>query len=121
MRKFQSWNIKAYLLSLTGARSYYLHSILHNWPDVECHTILRQLAGAMEPGYSKVLINDTVIPATGANWVMTAHDIMMMVVLASSERRLDEFEAMISKAGLKITGVWSHPNGVQSLIECELA
>lgn len=75
----------------------------------------------MEPGYSKVLINDTVIPATGANWVMTAHDIMMMVVLASSERRLDEFEAMISKAGLKITGIWSHPNGVQSLIECELA
>lgn len=52
---------------------------------------------------------------------MTAHDIMMMVVLASSERRLDEFEAMISKAGLKITGIWSHPNGVQSLIECELA
>lgn len=43
-----------------GARAYFMRSVLHDWPDKQCRTILCHLRDAMEPGYSKILINDCV-------------------------------------------------------------
>ncbi|KAA6411440.1 MAG: sterigmatocystin 8-o-methyltransferase [Lasallia pustulata] len=39
-----------------GARAYHLHSVLHDWDDASCLTSLRDIASAMEKGYSKLLI-----------------------------------------------------------------
>lgn len=43
-----------------GARAYFMRSILHDWPDYKCRIILRHLKDAMEPGYSRILVNDVV-------------------------------------------------------------
>jgi hypothetical protein len=43
-----------------GARAYFMRSVLHDWPDEQCRVILRHLKDAMEPGYSRILINDCV-------------------------------------------------------------
>lgn len=43
-----------------GARAYFLRSILHDWPDEHCQTILVHLKDAMEPNYSRILISDCV-------------------------------------------------------------
>ncbi|RAL03513.1 uncharacterized protein BO80DRAFT_442634 [Aspergillus ibericus CBS 121593] len=42
-------------LILLGSRAYYLHSILHDWPDDVCHQILAPLKAAMVPGISRLL------------------------------------------------------------------
>lgn len=47
-----------------GARAYFMRSVLHDWPDEQCRTILGHLRDAMEPGYSKILISDCVGAST---------------------------------------------------------
>ena len=104
-----------------GARAYYMHSVLHDWSDDTCLKILAQVKAAMKPGYSKLLINENVIPNTGAQWEATALDIMMLTLLASRERTQENWEKLLGEAGLKICNIWTVANGVESLIECELA
>jgi hypothetical protein len=98
-----------------------MHSILHDWPDAQCKTILTNLALAMTPGYSKILINENVIPDTDADWQTTSLDIIMMAVFASQERTERQWHDLIESAGLKIVGIWTAEKGVESLIECEVA
>lgn len=76
----------------------------------------------MKPGYSKLLINDNVIPDTNAHGEATGLDIFMLVLFSALERTHGNWEALLAEAGLKIVKVWTskHPNA-QSLIECELA
>lgn len=98
-----------------------MHSVLHDWPDEVCGKILAQVTSAMKPGYSKLLINENVIPPTHADWQATALDIMMLTLLSSRERTAEDWTSVLSGAGLQICKIWSAANGVESLIECELA
>ncbi|KAJ4160377.1 hypothetical protein NW754_003502 [Fusarium falciforme] len=106
---------------IKGARAYYMHSVLHDWSDETCTKILKRAMGAMKPGYSKLLINENVIPNTGAQWEATALDVMMLTLLASRERTQENWENLLGNAGLKVCNIWTVANGVESLIECELA
>ncbi|KAK5164213.1 uncharacterized protein LTR77_009907 [Saxophila tyrrhenica] len=103
------------------ARAYYMHSVLHDWPDDTCTRILTNLKAAMAPGYSKLLINENVIPDTQAHWEATALDMMMLALLSSKERTAAQWTHLIEvQAQLKIVKIWEGGNGVESLIECEL-
>lgn len=104
-----------------GARAYYMHSVLHDWPDRVCESILARVKEAMRPGYSKLLINENVVPNRNAWWETSALDINMMALLSASERtERDWYELVEGKAGLKIVKIWSGGRGVESLIEVEL-
>ncbi|OIW22623.1 S-adenosyl-L-methionine-dependent methyltransferase [Coniochaeta ligniaria NRRL 30616] len=103
------------------ARAYYMHSVLHDWPDEVCTSILAQVTAAMKPEYSKLLINENVIPPTQANWQTTGLDMMMLSLFASKERTEVDWRRLLEGAGLKIVKIWGHGEGVESLIECELA
>ncbi|EWZ40536.1 S-adenosyl-L-methionine-dependent methyltransferase [Fusarium oxysporum Fo47] len=108
---------------IKGARAYFMHSILHDWPDDVCHKILSRLAEAMKPGYSKLLIFECVIPRTGAYWEATAGDILMMTQLSALERTEDNWYQLIEGSGLnlKIVKFWKcGVASVENLIECEL-
>ncbi|KAI2768756.1 putative O-methyltransferase [Daldinia loculata] len=105
---------------IRGSRAYYMHSILHDWPDEQCVEILTQLSKSMEPGYSKLLINENVIPPRHAYWEATALDIIMMTGFSSRERTKHEWEDLLGASGLRICNIWTVDNGVESLIECEL-
>lgn len=98
-----------------------MHSILHDWPDDTCLKILANVTAAMRPGYSKLLINENVIPDTDAQWEATALDIMMLTLLSSRERTRENWEDLLTRAGLRIAKIWTARNGAESLIECELA
>ncbi|KAL0764402.1 hypothetical protein CaCOL14_013037 [Colletotrichum acutatum] len=104
-----------------GARAYYMHSVLHDWTDDVCGSILSRVTEAMKPGYSKLLINENVIPSIGADWQATALDMMMMTLFSSRERTEEQWRKLLEPAGLKIVKIWSAGEGVESLIECELA
>ncbi|KAL9612354.1 MAG: hypothetical protein Q9167_003041 [Letrouitia subvulpina] len=103
-----------------GARAYYMHRILHDWPDDKCRDILRNQMPAMEKGYSRLLLNENVIPATGANWKITSLDMIMMTVLASTERTEQHWKELLGSVGLKVTNIYSCEVGGESLIEAEL-
>jgi hypothetical protein len=49
---------------IVGARIYYLHFIIHDWPDSDCIRIMERIRDAMKPGYSRLLINDAILPDT---------------------------------------------------------
>lgn len=95
--------------------------VLHDWPDASCREILSNLKPALEPGYSKILINEIVVPDQGAQWFSTSCDILMMVVHASAERREKQWRALIESAGLKISKIWDCEGASEKLIEVELA
>lgn len=95
-----------------------MHSVLHDWPDEVCKKILANLVAAMKPGYSKLLINENVIPNTGAYWETTSLDLIMMFI-CSGERTEKQWHALLESSGLKITKIWTAQRGVESLIECE--
>jgi len=99
-----------------------MHSVLHDWTDDVCEKILQKVVGAMKPGYSKLLINENVIPDRGADWQATALDMMMMTLFASKERTLSEWYQLLEtpKLGLRIVNVWNSKHSQESLIECEL-
>ncbi|KAK3693085.1 S-adenosyl-L-methionine-dependent methyltransferase [Podospora appendiculata] len=104
-----------------GARAYYMHRVLHDWPDDKCLLILGEIKKAMRPGYSRLLINENVIPTTGARWEVTALDLGLFVFMGAKERTEgDWYEILEKKMGFKICGIWSAANAVESLIECEL-
>ncbi|KAK7222798.1 hypothetical protein V2G26_010801 [Clonostachys chloroleuca] len=104
-----------------GARAYYMHSVLHDWPDSVCKDILANIKAAMKPGYSKLLINENVIPDTGAWWETSALDMVMLTLFCSKERTQADWYNLLEKmAGLKIVKIWSAGKGVESLIEVEL-
>ncbi|KAH7034612.1 hydroxyindole O-methyltransferase [Microdochium trichocladiopsis] len=107
---------------IKGARAYYLHTVLHDWPDDLCVKILSRVSEAMKPGYSKLLINEQVIPARNAHWEATCLDILMMSLLSSKERTEAEWRNLVevqTGANLRIVRFWSVGNGVENLIEIE--
>ncbi|SPJ88008.1 related to O-methyltransferase [Fusarium torulosum] len=104
-----------------NARAYYMHNTLHDWPDEVAVKILSRVTEAMKPGYSRLLINENVMPPFGAHWETTAMDMQMLSLLSAMERtRVDWYYLLEDLAGLKIVQIWSGGSGVESLIECEL-
>ncbi|KAK7402779.1 hypothetical protein QQX98_011459 [Neonectria punicea] len=103
-----------------GARAYYIHSCLHDWPDSVCESILSRIYEAMKPGYSRLLINENVMPAKGTYWEKSSVDIVMMTLFSSRERsEADWYHLLERVAGFKIVKIWHGGKGVESLIECE--
>ena len=52
------------VLTLRTIVQYYLHKILHDWPDKDCVNILTHLRDAMAPN-SRIFINDAILPDQG--------------------------------------------------------
>ena len=104
-----------------GARIYFLHSVLHDWPDADCTRILQHIVAAMQKGYSKVLINENVVPDQGASWQITSLDWFMMGLAQSRERTETQWRDLLMSAGLKIVGIWTKEAHVESLIEAVIA
>ncbi|MCJ1398246.1 hypothetical protein MMC11_001443 [Xylographa trunciseda] len=104
----------------TGARVYFMHSVLHDWPDADCRRILQHTVAAMKPGYSKLLINENVVPDVGASWQITSLDWFMMGLAASRERTEAQWRELLQSVGLKIVGIWTKDAAAESIIEASL-
>lgn len=89
-----------------GAKAYYMKMVLHDWPDTQCREILSNIKPAMERGHSKILINEIVIPETGADWFATSVDMLMMVTHSAAERRENDWRELLESVGLKIVKIW---------------
>jgi len=98
-----------------------MHRVLHDWPDSQCRAILAPPKDAIARGYSKLLINENVIPNRGAKAGSTGLDLLMMSIQCGSERTETDWKVLLESVGFKITKIWLVEEGSESLIEAELA
>lgn len=108
------------LICWPGARAYYLRNVLHDWPDDKCQLILSQLRSAMTPGYSKIILNELVLPDRKCGIIPAQIDINMMACLAATERSERQWHEMVDAVGLKIEKIWTHVPEAESIIELTL-
>ncbi|KAJ3577458.1 hypothetical protein NPX13_g3106 [Xylaria arbuscula] len=104
-----------------GSRAYYFHAVFHDWPDSTATQILKNTMEAMKRGYSRVLIQDMVLPVTDASAVQTTMDVEMMANVSAYERTEAMWTKLVTDAGLKIIKIWKDGRGNEGLVEAELA
>lgn len=102
-----------------GAKVYYFQSVLHDWADEDCKRILGHVRDAMVRGYSRLLINEVVIPEVGASRLDTGVDMLMMASCGAKERTEKDWGEIITDVkGLKIEQVVRFSGG--AIIDCVL-
>ena len=87
-----------------GGDLYVLKSVLHNWPDEQAVTILRNCREAMAPD-GRVLVAERVIGDDGGPSEAAVFDLNMLVVAGGRERTAREHAALFAAAGLTVTRV----------------
>jgi 6-hydroxytryprostatin B O-methyltransferase len=111
-----------------GANIYLLRMILHDWPDNEAITIIRNIAAAMDPSVSRLLIMDTVLPKPGSvpvsvERISRARDMTMLQCFNSKERHLEDWESLLkaTELGVELVGVTQPFGSAMSVMEVRLA
>lgn len=94
--------------------------MLHDWSDEPATQILQMLKDAFEPGYSKLLIYDHVVPDKSAHPHATCYDLTMMALVAGLERTESQWRALLTSVGYKVIKIWTSPLAAQSIVEAEL-
>lgn len=88
-------------------------------PDEQGREILANIKRAMKKGYSKLLINELVIPPTNATQWMTSMDLMMAAALGAKERGEAEWEGFLQSAGFRVVKFWHSLAVYEEVIEAE--
>lgn len=97
-----------------------MSQILHDWPDHLASTILRNTASAMKPGYSKIILSEYILPATGCPLPPSYADFHMMTGLAGLERTEKQFHELAASAGLKVMNFWYPEGSFDGVVEIML-
>jgi hypothetical protein len=93
---------------------------LHDWPDHLCVDILKNIANAMEPGKSRLVIAEIVVPPTGGDSETGWMDLVLMTV-TGVERSAKDWEELLSAAGLKLEKIYTSPGTNHGAIQAVLA
>jgi orsellinic acid C2-O-methyltransferase len=92
----------------SGANAYVLKSVIHNWNDERAGVILQRCAQAMAGG-GKLILVERIVPRrlepSAAHRAIALMDLNMLVVLGARDRTEDEYRALLSSAGLRLTRI----------------
>ncbi|MGH1419252.1 MAG: methyltransferase [Hyphomicrobiaceae bacterium] len=102
-----------------GHDGYMMKRILHDWTDEQCVEILKNIRTAMKPD-AKLLIFDCVIPTGNDPHPGKELDVLIMQALPGRERMEEDFERILSQAGLKLNKVYPTPT-LMSITEAVVA
>lgn len=89
-------------------------------PDGKCQDVLQQTARAMKKDYSRLLLNEWVLPDRNYPVTPATMDINMMALCSSAERSERQWRTLLSSIGLEIVKIWSIGIENESLIEAIL-
>jgi hypothetical protein len=95
----------------SGSDAYLLSNILHDWPDEQCHTILKNCHKAMQPG-SKLIILEMVITQGNQPSMAKLLDLEMLVTTGGRERTENEFKTLLKASGFNFSVNMPTPAGV---------
>lgn len=103
---------------LKGARAYYFRQIFHDWPDSLCRKILTLTREAMTPGYSRILINEQILPDVGCHFLGAAVDMSMMAMHNGKERTRKEWVDLAgSVGGLRVEEFYPIEEGAEGIVD----
>lgn len=104
-----------------GAKFYMFRAICHDWVDDDCVKFLGNTVKAMKPGYSRLLINDQVLPDVGAELHPTMLDMAMMTYFHAMERTERQWRTLLGRLGVEIVKIWRlETGGSEAIIETML-
>lgn len=103
-----------------GARVYFMHIVLHDWPDDKAAQILGNIAAAMERGYSRLLLQESLLADDRPLAKVTVLDIIMMAGHCSAERSETQWAGLLAGVGLKIVKIWKPLGSIENIIEAQL-
>jgi hypothetical protein len=98
-----------------GGDAYILSHVIHDWKEAQCLTILGNVRKAM-PDHARLLIIETVLPGRDEPHFGKILDMVMLALPGGEERTAEEYEALLAKAGFKLTGIMPTASTV-SIIE----
>ena len=111
---------------IKDADIYLLRQILHDWPDAEATTILKNLVASMKPS-SKIVIMDQVVPPPGSlpNAQEKAGRVIDLVVMShfnGKQRDLEDWKKIFAAVDdrLVLSNLIVKPGSVLSIIELKL-
>jgi hypothetical protein len=88
-----------------GAKFYFLDTILHDWPDAECKTILSHIRSAMNKD-SILPLSENAVPDTNAGLYQVKLDFAMMSLFAATDRTAKQFKILLEGEGFDLVKVW---------------
>ena len=74
----------------------------------------------MTKDYSKLILHERVLPATGCSIEAANIDLLMMCNLTGAERTEKQWTELLDSAGLRIEHIWVLEPGAESIIEAVL-
>jgi hypothetical protein len=93
----------------TGADTYLLKNILHDWDDAACGTILGHVRRAISPA-GRLLLVEAVCERNDTESFAPIVDVQMMVACdGGRERSRAEFERLLSANGFELRRVFPYP------------
>jgi hypothetical protein len=102
-----------------GGDAYLLSHIIHDWSEDQCLTILRNCRKAIKPD-GRLVIVEMVLPSGDTPHPGKMLDMIMLAATGGQERTQEEYRALLSKAGFRLTRVVPTASAV-SVVEAVLA
>ena len=84
--------------------TYLLKKVIHDWDDESARRILERCRAAMSPR-SRLLLIESIVPASGAPTFLTFLDLWMLVFAGGRERTEEEYRTLLRSAGLSLSKV----------------
>jgi O-methyltransferase domain/Dimerisation domain len=100
----------------SGGDVYILKSVLHNWKDQSCVTILQNCYNAMQPA-ARLLIIERVLPMGNEKSEAILFDINMLVMTEGQERTEAAYKRLLETSGFILNQVVGTESEV-SILEC---
>ena len=87
-----------------GVDLYVMKNIIHDWPDEQAVSILRNVRAAATPGTTLLLV-EAVIPEHNREFLGKWIDMEMLIGVAARERTKADYRKLYQEAGFRLTTV----------------
>ncbi|MGE2712990.1 methyltransferase [Mycolicibacterium litorale] len=88
----------------SGGNAYVAKNVIHDWPDDQALTILRNIRAAVNPGVH-LLLAEFVIPENPRQFIGNWTDLEMLMATAARERTEAEYRKLFEQAGFRLSRV----------------
>ncbi|KAJ5975404.1 Plant methyltransferase dimerization [Penicillium waksmanii] len=116
-----AFNLFADVQPVKDARIYYMKSVLHDWPDTKAALILNNIKQAMKPGYSKLILEEFILPDTNTPSLACMTDLAVMIFSSGLERNRKRWTDLMTLTGLRILQFWVPRGDGMGIIEAEVS
>ncbi|HEY1364991.1 MAG TPA: methyltransferase [Xanthobacteraceae bacterium] len=99
-----------------GGDAYLLRHVLHDYDDAECLRILANVRRAMQPE-ARVLVLEAPLPSDDSPGPGRWLDLQVMMLCGGRERTLEEYSALLARAGLQLVRTLPTAHPAMTVVE----